>query len=163
MRIKTSARKYIAISTYIFLAIGLAGCASSVQTAQQPQDNFGVTPACSPSEIDNGSAWIEGQLKAFDNEDPEAAYQFASESFRVRSNLQQFVAIIVTNYGFLLDINSYSVGTCSKSADAYLFDVQVIDTAGEKYSMEYTLSLVNGRWGVDAASVTVSDDQPLTT
>ena len=147
----------------LILAISLllSSCSSTDPVAQEPQESTSTQPTCSNAEVDQGSAWIKGQLDAFANEDPETAYSFASESFKARSDLQQFVAIIVTNYGFLLSTRSHTIGDCTKQGELFLFDVQVTDTTGQKYPMEYTLSKIADTWGVDAASVTVGDDGPV--
>ena len=139
----------------------LSSCSSTDPVAQEPQESTSAQSTCSNAEVDQGSAWIKGQLDAFANEDPETAYSFASESFKARSDLQQFVAIIVTNYGFLLSTRSHTIGDCTKQGELFLFDVQVTDTTGQKYPMEYTLSKIADTWGVDAASVTVGDDGPV--
>ena len=147
----------------LILAISLllSSCSSTDPVAQEPQESTSAQLTCSNAEVDQGSAWIKGQLDAFANEDPETAYSFASESFKARSDLQQFVAIIVTNYGFLLSTRSHTIGDCTKQGELFLFDVQVTDTTGQKYPMEYTLSKIADTWGVDAASVTVGDDGPV--
>ena len=150
-------------SAVVALAITLllSSCSSTDPVAQEPQESTSAQPTCSNTEVDQGSAWIKGQLDAFANEDPETAYSFASESFKARSDLQQFVAIIVTNYGFLLSTRSHTIGDCTKQGELFLFDVQVTDTTGQKYPMEYTLSKIADTWGVDAASVTVGEDEPV--
>jgi hypothetical protein len=150
-------------SAVVALAITLllSSCSSTDPVAQEPQESTSAQPTCSNAEVDQGSAWIKGQLDAFADEDPETAYSFASESFKARNDLQQFVAIIVTNYGFLLSTRSYTIGDCTKQGELFLFDVQVTDTTGQKYPMEYTLSKIADTWGVDAASVTVGDDGPV--
>ena len=153
-----SRMRFAALAVTITLL--LSACSSSDPVAQQPQQPNSAQPTCSNAEEDQGSAWIKGQLDAFTNEDPETAYSFASESFKAGSSLQQFIAIIVTNYGFLLSTRSYTIGDCIKQGELFLFDVQVTDTAGQKYPMEYTLSKIDNTWGVDAASVTVGEEEP---
>ena len=145
----------------VAITLLLSSCSSTDPVAQKPQESTSAQPTCSNAEVDQGSAWIRGQLDAFANEDPETAYGFASESFKARNGLQQFVAIIVTNYGFLLSTRSHTIGDCTKQGELFLFDVQVTDTTGQKYPMEYTLSKIADTWGVDAASVTVGDDGPV--
>ncbi len=149
-------------STAVALAITLliSACSTSDPVAQQSEQAAPAQPTCSNTELDQGGAWIKGQLDAFTNEDPETAYSFASKSFKARSSLQQFVAIIVTNYGFLLSTRSYTIDDCIKQGELFLFAVQVTDTAGQKYPMRYTLSKIDQVWGIDAASVTVGDDEP---
>jgi hypothetical protein len=145
----------------VAITLLLSSCSSTDPVAQQPNESTSAQPTCTITEIDQGSAWIKGQLDAFSEEDPETAYSFASESFKAGSSVQQFIAIIVSNYGFLLSTRSYTIGDCTKQGELFLFDVQVTDTAGQKYPMEYTLSKIANTWGVDAASVTVGEDEPV--
>jgi hypothetical protein len=147
-------------SAVVALAITLllTSCSSSDPVAQK--ESIPTQPACSNAEVDQGSAWIKGQLDAFNKEDPETAYSFASEKFKANSSLNQFVATIVTSYGFLLSSRSYTIGDCTKLGELFDFDVQVIDATGQKYPMRYTLSKIAGTWGVDSASVTVGEDEP---
>jgi hypothetical protein len=140
------------------ITVLLAGCSSTNPVAQQ--ESTPTQPTCSNTEVDQGSAWIKGQLDAFTNEDPETAYDFASEKFKAKSSLNQFVAIIVANYGFLLSTTSYTIGDCTKEGELFNFDVQVTDAVGQKYPMRYTLSKIAGTWGVDAAAVTVGEEEP---
>ena len=147
------------VAVALAITVLLTSCSSSDPVAQQKSTP--AQPTCSNTEVDQGSAWIKGQLDAFTNEDPESAYSFASESFKAGSNLEQFIAIIVSNYGFLLSTSSYTIGDCTKQDELFLFDVEVTDIAEQKYSMKYTLSKIAGNWGVDAASVTVGEDEPL--
>jgi hypothetical protein len=140
------------------ITVLLASCSSADPVVQQ--ESTPAQPICSNTEVDQGSAWITGQLDAFTNEDPETAYGFASEKFKAGSSLNQFVAIIVANYGFLLSTTSYTIGDCTKEGELFNFDVQVIDATGQKYPMRYTLSKIAGTWGVDAAAVTVGEEEP---
>ena len=162
MRTKAkSVSKLCPAAVVLVVTLLISSCSSTVPVAQEPQESASAQPTCTKAEIDQGSAWIKGQLTAFTEEDPETAYGFASESFKARSSLQQFVAIIVGNYGFLLNTDSYTVGDCTKQGELFLFDVQVTDTTGQKYPMEYTLSKIANTWGVDAASVTVGEEEPV--
>ena len=147
-------------SAVVALAITLllTSCSSSDPVAQK--ESIPTQPACSNAEVDQGSAWIKGQLDAFNKEDPETAYSFASEKFKANSSLNQFVATIVTSYGFLLSSRSYTIGDCTKQGELFDFDVQVIDATGQKYPMRYTLSKIAGTWGVDSAGVSLGEEEP---
>lgn len=142
------------------ITLALSSCSSADPVAQELQESAPSQSTCTTTEIEQGSDWIKGQLAAFAQEDPESAYGFASASFKLNNNLQQFVAIIVTNYGFLLNSRSYAVAECTRQARFLLFNVAVTDSAGQKYAMQYTVSQINGAWGVDAAVVVV-DDEPV--
>ena len=140
-------------------AMLITGCStSSAPKAQEPSPQNAF--ACSSIETSDGKAWVKGQLDAFSGSDPEAAYAFASSPFKARNSLEQFIAIITTNYEFLLNLDSYTVDGCSKQGDFYLFAVSLSDSNGQAYTMEYTLSLLGTSWGVDAASVISSEGEP---
>ncbi len=148
-------KRWITVSVAILLLISGCSAASQSQVQTTPAE-----PTCTSTQTREGRAWIEGQLKAFGDSDLESAYTFASQSFQARSSFEQFSLIIVSNYGFLLELGSYEVVSCSKRGEFFLFAVEVIDKQGEKYPMEYMLSRQGATWGVDAALVTMSDGQP---
>lgn len=143
----------------IFCVILLTSCSTSSAPMAQEQ-SAPTEPTCTSTQTSDGKDWVKGQLDAFSGSDPKAAYAFASESFRARNSLQQFIAIISTNYEFLLNLDSYTVGNCSRQGDFYLFEVSLRDTNGQDFAMEYTLSLLGTSWGVVAASVVSSEGEP---
>lgn len=108
---------------------------------------------CSTSEFEGGSSWIEGQLRAFNESEAKVAYGFASENFRSKTSIEQFVAIISTQYPMLLNLKSFAILNCERTEGFFLYNVQLVDKANQTYSMKYLLSLINKKWGVEAASV----------
>ena len=141
-------------ATALAIALLLSGCSSSDPVAQEPQESAPTSATCTSTQQQQGGAWVEGQLAAFADENFEKAYSYASELFRSRNGFQQFVAIIVSNYGFLVNSRSYAVTTCSKTGEYFSFTVNVTDRSGKLYPMGYTLSLIEEVWGVVAAVVT---------
>ena len=137
----------------VALTLLLSGCSSSKTTEKAKQESATPQPSCSESEIDGGSAWIKGQLAAFSSQDFESAYGFATESFRSRRSLEQFISIISSGYGFLLNSRTYSVGECIKEGDNFLFDVRVTAESGTEYPMMYALAKSEDTWGINAATV----------
>lgn len=137
----------------------LAGCsASPEESAPTPSNNQKLiqpTPTCSTDEFTTGSDWIKGQLKAFGDADPEKAYSYASDGFRAENTIQDFAAVIVSQYSMLLDLKEYQVISCEKSAELFTFKVQLTDNQGSSYSMDYILSRTGDKWGVDGASVSL--------
>ena len=111
-------------------------------------------PSCTKKEYEGGAKLIRSQLKAFKDSPPEVAYSFASEEFRARNSLQQFVEIIRNQYSMLLSLKSFTVGECSSSDGYYIFVVSLIDNDGMEYLMQYALSLIDRKWGVEGAMVT---------
>lgn len=141
-------------ATALAITLLIAGCSSSDPVAQAPQDSAPTSATCTSTEQEQGAAWVEGQLAAFADENFEKAYSYASELFRSRNDFQQFVAIIVSNYEFLVNSRSYAVNTCANTGEFFSFAVDVTDGSGQLYPMEYTLSLIEDVWGVVAAVVT---------
>ena len=137
----------------VALTLLLSGCSSSKTTETATQESATPQPSCSESEIDGGSAWIKGQLAAFSSQDFESAYGFATESLRSGRSLEQFISIISSGYGFLLNSRTYSVGECIKEGDNFLFDVRVTAESGTEFPMMYALAKSEDTWGINAATV----------
>ena len=148
----------------VALTLLLSGCSSSNTTETATQESATPQPSCSQSEIDGGSAWIKGQLAAFSKQDFESAFGFATESFRSNRSLEEFISIISSGYGFLLNSRSYSVGECIKEGDNFLFDVQVTAKSGTQYPMMYALAKTEDTWGINAATVVAEqvEEEPTT-
>jgi hypothetical protein len=137
----------------VALTLLLSGCNSSSTTENATQESTTPQPSCSQTDIDGGSAWIKGQLAAFSSQDFESAYGFATESFRSGRSLEQFISIISSGYGFLLNSRTYSVGECIKEGDNFLFDVRVTAKSGTEFPMMYALAKSEDTWGINAATV----------
>jgi hypothetical protein len=137
----------------VALTLLLSGCSSSKTTKTATQESSAPQPSCSQSEIDGGSAWIKGQLAAFSKQDFESAYGFATESFRSGRSLEQFISIISSGYGFLLNSRTYSVGECIKEGGNFLFDVRVTAESGTEFPMMYAIEKSDDTWGINAATV----------
>ena len=140
-------------------SIIFSGCSSTdVETPSSDSTKGSLaqpTPTCSTEEFAGGSDWIVGQLKAFGEDEPDLAYSYASDSFKRANSLEDFASIIVSQYGMLLDLQSYQVISCDKDGDFFSFKVRIIDNQSNAYSMEYVLTLSGDKWGVEGASVTM--------
>lgn len=110
-------------------------------------------PACSASDFKAGSSVITRQLRAFGESEPDAAYALASERFRSMYSLDDFANVILSQYPMLLNLKEFSIQSCTKESDIYYFAVDLLDTQGISYKMDYAISLIAGRWGVDGAAV----------
>jgi len=148
----------------VALTLLLSGCSSSNTTETATQESATPQPSCSQSEIDGGSAWIKGQLAAFSKQDFESAFGFATESFRSNRSLEEFISIISSGYGFLLNSRTYSVGNCIKEGNDFLFDVRVTAESGTEYPMMYALAKTDDTWGINAATVVAEqvEQEPTT-
>ena len=56
----------------------------------------------------------------------------------------------------LFDIESYQIQQCAQEGGLFYFLLTLLDRNGQDYSMEYALSKVDGRWGVEGAAVSMS-------
>jgi len=148
----------------VALTLLLSGCSSSNTTEAATQESATPQPSCSQSEIDGGSAWIKGQLAAFSKQDFESAFGFATESFRSNRSLEEFISIISSGYGFLLNSRTYSVGDCIKEGNDFLFNVRVTAESGTEYPMMYALAKTDDTWGINAATVVAEqvEQEPTT-
>jgi len=146
----------------ISIALVLSACSTSKpeKASQNSQPKvIKPTPSCSKEEFTGGSNWIKGQLKAFSDDNPAKAYSYASEGFRKRTNIDMFTVIIVGQYSMLLNIKNYQILSCDKSEGRFLFKGKLEDKVGNKYTMQYMLSLIDNKWGVDGAQVSEKLDR----
>ena len=140
----------------ISLALVLSACAStkSENVSQNSQAKVTKsTPSCTKEEFSGGSKWINGQLRAFGEDNLSKAYTYASETFQKNFNLKMFTLIIIGEYSMLLNLKSFQVDSCGKSGERFVFNGKLEDKEGTQYAMEYTLSRIQNKWGVDGAQV----------
>ena len=154
----------VTTSSELAIKLLLSGCSSSNTTEAATQESATPQPSCSQTEIDGGSAWIKGQLAAFSKQDFESAFGFATESFRSNRSLEEFISIISSGYGFLLNSRTYSVGKCIKEGNDFLFNVRVTAESGIEYPMMYALAKSEETWGINAATVVAEqvEQEPTT-
>lgn len=141
--------------TLTLAMILMTGCTTTSTPSLDKQST--EKPTCTGTQISEGKAWIAGQLNAFKSSNLEAAYAFASQSFKAANSLQQFASIINANYFFLLNIDSFTVGECAKQGDSFLFEVRLSNTQRQDFIMQYLLSLQGTTWGVDAATANLAE------
>ena len=160
----TTASLKVTTALAVALTLLLSGCSSSNTTEAATQESATPQPSCSQTEIDGGSAWIKGQLAAFSKQDFESAFGFATESFRSNRSLEEFISIISSGYGFLLNSRTYSVGNCIKEGNDFLFNVRVTAESGTEYPMMYALAKTDDTWGINAATVVAEqvEQEPTT-
>ena len=82
-------------------------------------------------------------------------YSFASDEFKRTNSLEDFAAVIMSQYTMLLDIKDFKILSCEKNGELFIFELRLTDNQSIEYKMEYILSLRNSNWGVDGASVTL--------
>ena len=142
---------------FLALIIFVTSCSAPSEKSNPNNSNLESivqpTPTCSNEEFKGGSVWIAGQLAAFGESEPDKAYSYASDEFKRANSLENFAAVIMSQYTMLLDIKDYKILSCEKNGELFLFELRLSDNQSIEYKMEYILSLRNNKWGVDGASV----------
>jgi hypothetical protein len=109
---------------------------------------------CSIKEKNSGTAWIRGQLDAIRNQDFKKAYEYASDNFKEMFSMSDLMLIIKSDYLILTKLKNFKIISCSKGTQYFTFQLDLSDTGNTKFHMDYVLSLINQKWGVDAAHIT---------
>jgi hypothetical protein len=136
------------LAALFLLALILSGCG---QKADVKDVAIG---GCSSAQSQLVSKHISGQIEALAEKDWDAAYSFASESFRKNIEIEQFVLIIISQYSMLVENQGYKFGKCTIDADKITQEVEV--TSGEKvYYLTYRVSIIGSKLGIEAAVVGV--------
>ncbi len=144
-------------SLILGLSLILVGCSSNPEVEDKKET---LTGECSQEEISGGSAWITGQLNAFSNSDAKAAYAFASEQFRSGVSLDEFASIIAGQYSALLNLETFEIINCVPIEMGFVFQVDLTDKEKNLFTVQYVLSLIEGQWGVDAATISQVKAKP---
>ena len=125
----------------------LSGCGQ--QGAFEPL----VDGPCTANQDAAVTKHLSAQIDAFATRDWELAYSYASANFRKVITLAEFTEIIQAQYGMLIENKGYSFGSCEISAANILRQVSVASDQGD-FSLDYKLSFVNSRLGVESAVIT---------
>ena len=138
--------------TTVALALVLSGC-SQKAAFEELSDG-----SCSDEQAQLVQGHISAQIDAIANEEWESAYSFASPSFRSSVELDQFVFIIGTQYGVLIENQGYRFSECT------ILNKQIsqrvgVKGEGELTNLTYTLSVKESVLGVDSALVGETDTQ----
>ena len=139
----------IAIITMVLL---LSGC-SQKAAFEKLSDG-----ACTEAQGQLVEAHISAQIDAIAKEDWESAYSFASESFRSLVKLDQFIFVIDTQYGMLIENQGYVFGGCTIAKRQVIQQVEVKARSGLS-NLTYTLSVKELTLGVESVIVGSTDTQ----
>lgn len=131
----------------LFAMTLLSGCGQ--QGAFEPL----VDGPCTANQDAAVTKHLSAQIDAFAARDWELAYSYASAHFRKVITLAEFTEIIQAQYGMLIENKGYSFGSCEISAANILRQVSVASDQGD-FSLDYKLSFVNSRLGVESAVIT---------
>ena len=140
-------RRLIALSV---MALMLSGC--SQKAAFEELADGG----CSSEQAQLVDAHISAQIDAIAKKEWKVAYSFASPGFRSGVEIDQFIFIIGTQYGMLVDNQGYEFNACT-IADEKITQEVAISSNSEVFTLYYILSVTGGVLGVDSSSTTLSE------
>jgi len=142
-------KAFIAIS---LVAALLTGC------AQQAAFEELADGTCTGAQVELIDQHISGQIDALAKRDWKQAYSFASEDFQERVEVDQFIAIIETQYAMLINNQGYQFNQCDIAAGMIMQEVGV-RSGEEVFNLTYRLSANGSTLGVEAAVINGVADQ----
>ena len=138
------------LSALCVMVLLLSGCS---QKAAFEELADGV---CSSEQAQVVDAHISSQIDAMAQQEWKLAYSFASPDFRSGVDIDQFIFIITTQYGMLVDNQGYEFNACT-IADEKITQEVAISSNSEVFTLYYILSVTGGVLGVDSSSTTLSE------
>ena len=136
----------------IVMVLVLSGC-SQKAAFEELSDG-----ACTKAQGQLVEAHISAQIDAIAKEDWESAYSFASESFRSLVKLDQFIYVIETQYGMLIENIGYVFSDCTIVKNQVIQQVEVKANNGLS-NLTYMLSVKESTLGVESVLVGSTDNQ----
>ena len=140
-------KRLIALSVMVLL---LSSC------SQKPAFEELANGACNSEQAQLVDAHISAQIDAMAQQDWKLAYSFASPGFRSGVDIEDFIFIVSTQYGMLLDNQGYAFNACT-IADEKITQEVAINTDSEVFNLYYILSVTGGVLGVDSSSSNLSE------
>lgn len=135
----------ISALTSAALLLALGGCAPSASGIDEPL----VPGPCPDVVVEALSEVVLGQANALGQSDWDAAYEFASPSFRGAIGVEEFKLIVLADYGMLTTFQDATFGQCDAVAEnAALLQVVVESGAYQPVTMVYQMILEEEQWWV---------------
>ena len=142
-------KAFLAISLFAALLTGCAQPAAFEKLADG---------TCTGAQAELVDQHISGQIDALAKRDWETAYSFASADFRARVEVEQFIAIIDSQYPMLINNKGYQFNKCTIAAGMIMQEVGVRGEE-EVFNLTYRLSVNGATLGVEAAVINGVADQ----
>ena len=136
-------KAFIAISLFAAL---LTGC------AQKPAFEELADGPCTGAQVELIDQHISAQIDALAKRDWKQAYSFASEDFQERVGVDQFIAIIESQYVMLINNQGYQFNQCDIAAGMIMQEVGV-RSGDEVFNLTYRLSVTDNALGVESAEL----------
>ncbi len=128
------------------MALALTGC-SQKATFEELADG-----TCTNKQAQLVKAHISGQIDAIAKKEWKSAYSFASPKFKASVEIAQFISVISTSYGMLIENQGYKFNKCSIANKRITQEVGV-KSGGGIIDLTYTLSVTKSTLGVESAVV----------
>lgn len=135
----------------------LTACAQTSTLEEAAPFTELVDGSCSSAESRLVQEHISGQITALSKEDWESAYTFAAPGFQENVGLDAFIFVITSQYQMLMSNEGVEYGACRINTGRISQDVSVTSDS-EIYKLVYSLSLNGQELGIEAASVTMSQE-----
>ena len=127
-------------------AVLLTGC------AQKSAFEDLADGACTNKQAQLVDEHISGQIDAIAKKEWKSAYSFASPKFKASVDIGQFISVISTSYGMLIENQGYKFNKCSIANEQITQEVGV-KSGGRTIDLTYTLSVTKLTLGVESAVV----------
>lgn len=124
----------------------LTGC------AQKPAFEVLADGACTNKQAQLVKVHISGQIEAIAKKEWKSAYSFASPKFKASVEIAQFISVISTSYGMLIENQGYKFNKCSIANKRITQEVGV-KSGGGISDLTYTLSVTKSTLGVESAVI----------
>jgi len=142
-------RRLIALAV---IALTVTGC------AQKPAFEELADGQCTGAQSKLIEKHISGQIDALAKRNWKQAYSFASEDFQERVGVDQFIAIIESQYVMLINNQGYQFNQCDIAAGMIMQEVGV-RSGDEVFNLTYRLSVNGLTLGLEAAVINGVADQ----
>lgn len=113
--------------------------------------------SCSKAQSQLIDKHISGQIDALSKGDWKLAYSFASEGFRAKVEIHQFIYVISTQYSMLVKHQSYQFDMCTIAGSKIMQDVTV-KSGTQEFILTYTLSVKGLKLGIESAMTTSANN-----
>lgn len=139
----------------------LTACAQTTTLEESAPFEELADGSCNSAESRLVQEHISGQITALSKEDWESAYSFAAPGFQENVGLDQFIFVITTQYQMLISNESVEYGACDIAKEEISQEVTVT-SGNEIYKLDYSLSVISKKLGIESASVTSAEPQVST-
>ena len=107
---------------------------------------------CTGAVVEVVNKHISGQIDALAEEDWELAHSVASVNFQANVSVDDFILIIGTQYGMLIENKGYQFNECTVAGNTIKQEVSVL-SGEQKFSLTYNLTVNGSTLGVESAII----------